>query len=509
MTTDLAELRSRALASDLRRLVPDGISVVDADLDAMTTDYGRVVHRRPRVIARPHDTGEVAAVVRYARRHGITIATRAAGHSQGGQSLGECILLDMRRMSGAVHVETDGAEGCFVTEAGTTWRDVLAETVARGMIPPVLTTNHSTTTGGTHSVGGVGHSSFRFGTQADNCVGLEIVTGAGDVVCCDGDSNLELFDHALCSLGTLGVITRISHRLRRFARFTRIYELAYRDLPRLLADADRLTATDGVTYVHARCTAFKDRWIHVLSVTVEGDDHDALADDQALLRETGHVHVISRETVPYADLLRWMSTDTPLSREAAASVVRPGIDIILPASVGGAFIGEILSTVPRWLRGQVLPLVQFLRGSTLTRPMFMTPTAEPLVMLSILPSVSPDDAATMLGLLTDISAACLRAGGKHYLAGWIPFDERGWQLHFGVQWADLARLRTLYDPDGVFSNGVVPREAAAATGRAVQPPNRDASLLAATGFAHEATASTSRGPNLLSYRDLRTKHDAE
>ncbi len=488
MTTPLAALRSRALASDLRRVVPDGISVLDAELDAVTTDYGHVVHRRPRVIARPRTTDEVAAIVRHARRHGITIATRAAGHSQGGQSLGECILLDMRRMSGAVGVNSDGDEGRFSADAGTTWRNVLAETIANGMIPPVLTTNHSTTVGGTHSVGGVGHSSFRWGTQADNALGFEIVTGAGDVVRCDRESQPELFDNALCSLGTLGVITRVTHRLRRFARFTRIYELAYRDLARLFADADRLIAADRVTYIHMRGAAFKDRFIHVLSMTVEGDDPKSLAEDQVFLQEMGHVHVLSRATVPYDELLRWMSTEAPLSRDAAANVIRPGIDIILPASVGSAFIGEILSAVPRWLRGQVLPLVQFLRGSTLTRPMFMTPTAESLVLLSILPSVAPDDAANVLGLLTDISAACVRAGGKHYLAGWIPFDERGWREHFGARWADLQLLRQTYDSDGVFSDGVVPREADAATGRAVRPLNRDASLLAATGLAHQATS---------------------
>lgn len=508
MTTALAELRRRALASDLRRLVPDGVSILDAELDAVATDYGRVVHRRPRVIVRPRDTGEVAAIVRFARRSGITIATRAAGHSQGGQSLGEWILLDMRRMSGAVDVVTEGHEGSFSAAAATTWRSALAEAVASGMTPPVLTTNHSTTLGGTHSVGGVGHSSFRWGTQADNCVGLEMVTGAGDVVRCDANSRSDLFEHALCSLGTLGVMTRVSHRLRRFARMTTIHELAYRDLERLFVDADRLIAADRITYLHVRSAAFKDRWIHVLSVTVEGDDATSTAEDQAFLQAMGHVQVISRTTVPYADLLAWMSSDASVPREAA-NVVRPGIDIILPASVGGAFIGELLSTVPRWLRGQVLPLVQFLRRSTLTRPMFMTPTAESLVMLSVLPSVSPDDTASVLGLLADVGAACVRADGKHYLAGWLPFDDRGWREHFGTRWADLVRLRGSYDPDGVFSNGVVPRETVAAPDRAVEPTNRDASLLAATGFADGATSSPLRGPNLLSYRDLRGTMDAE
>jgi len=37
--------------------------------------------------------------------------------------------------------------------------------------------------GGTHAAG-LGQNSFRHGSQADNCLGLEVVTGTGDLVWC-------------------------------------------------------------------------------------------------------------------------------------------------------------------------------------------------------------------------------------------------------------------------------------------------------------------------------------
>ncbi len=478
--------RTGALASDLRCLVPQGVSVVDAELDAVTTDYGRVIHKRPLVVVRPRSAEDVAAIIRYASLNGLAMATRASAHSQGGQALGEGILLDVRGLCGFVTVDANGDGGQFAAGAATQWRDVLAATASSGFTPPVLTTNLSTTVGGTHAVGGIGHSSFRFGTQADNCVSFEIVTGTGEVMRCSGEENSELFAHALCALGQLGVITSITHRVRRFARFTRSYQLAYRDLGRLLADADRVVVADRVTFLHARTVAIRTRWVHVLSFTIESNEPISTAGDDPFLHGLGHVNVVERTDIPYQQLLQWMVGDATRPDPAAGNVVRPGIDIILPTSVGAGFIESVLGTIPRWMRDEVLPLVQFLRRATLTRPMFMAPGEDALLLLSLLPTVSRESAPHLLDLFSDISAECVRAGGKHYLAGWIPFDVRGWHEHFGARWPDLQRLLRVHDPAGVFANGLIPRYLDDATLRAEQPSNRVPPLFMAPGFAHGA-----------------------
>ena len=70
-------------------------------------------------------------------------------------------------------------------------------------MPPVLTNNLGVTVAGTLSMAGLGVASFRYGTQADNVVELEVVTGAGEIVVCSREQNRELFDMVRCGLGAV------------------------------------------------------------------------------------------------------------------------------------------------------------------------------------------------------------------------------------------------------------------------------------------------------------------
>src|SRR5688500_317919 len=94
-------------------------------------------------------------------------------------------------------------------DGGVVWRDLVAEVVPRGFVPPVLTNNLGVSVAGTTSVAGLGVASFRYGTQADNAVELEVVTGTGEVVTCSRERNAELFDVVRCGLGQFGIITKV------------------------------------------------------------------------------------------------------------------------------------------------------------------------------------------------------------------------------------------------------------------------------------------------------------
>jgi len=63
-----------------------------------------------------------------------------------------------------------------------------------GVVPPVLTNNFDVTMGGTHSAAGLGQNSFRHGSQADNCLGLEVV---GEIWFGVHRENSELFYRSL------------------------------------------------------------------------------------------------------------------------------------------------------------------------------------------------------------------------------------------------------------------------------------------------------------------------
>jgi hypothetical protein len=171
-------------------------------------DFGGIVERTPARVIRPGSPDEVAAALREAAAQGLEAVPRGAGHSTFGQSLTSGVSLDMRGLAG-VH-EVGGRQASV--GAGTTWREVLAATLPHGLTPPVLTDHLDVTVGGTISAGGIGGTSHVHGTQADNVLALDVVTG-GRVVTCSPALRPELFGAVRAGLGRHGIITGATLRL--------------------------------------------------------------------------------------------------------------------------------------------------------------------------------------------------------------------------------------------------------------------------------------------------------
>ncbi|MEK7798698.1 MAG: FAD-binding protein, partial [Acidobacteriota bacterium] len=171
------------LARDLRGLVSGQVLDDQPARIDRSGDFGRMINRLPGVVVRPASTGDVAAVIGYARRNSVPVATRAEAHTQSGQALTDGgILLDLTSLDRILAIDPQGpAADC---QAGVKWETLVRQTIPQGLVPPVLTNNLGVTIGGTISVAGLGVASFRFGAQGDHALELEVVTGAGDVVIC-------------------------------------------------------------------------------------------------------------------------------------------------------------------------------------------------------------------------------------------------------------------------------------------------------------------------------------
>lgn len=194
------------LVRDLGRIVRGDVTESFDARYARARDYGRLVARLPGAVVAPGRASDVAAVLKYASRRGIAVSSQGSAHSADGHSLCRGILLDMRSLNRVPGV--DVRSRWVEPEGGASWIDVLRGARAEGLRPPVLTSVLETTVGGTLSVGGIGPSSIRFGSQADNCLGLEVATTDGDLVWCDLTRRRNLFDLVRCGLGQFGVITR-------------------------------------------------------------------------------------------------------------------------------------------------------------------------------------------------------------------------------------------------------------------------------------------------------------
>ncbi len=93
----------------------------------------------------------------------------------------------------------------------------------------------------------------------------------------------------------------------------------------------------------------------------------------------------------------------------------------------------------------------------------MRPAGDPLLGFGILPAVPRPFLEEALPRLNQASAASVMMGGKRYLSGWINFDHRQWQAHYGEHWARVVELKKKYDPHQVLNPGFVKYEASGAT----------------------------------------------
>src|SRR6185503_6814847 len=200
-----------SLSQDLRALVRGEVLDDAAAREARSGDFGRMIRRVPGVVVRPASSADVAAVIRYARKQSVPVATRGEAHTQTGQALTDGgIALDLTSLDGIDRIDGAAAPGGpgATCGAGVKWEALVKQTVPQGLIPPVLTNNLGVTIGGTLSVAGLGVASFRHGAQGDNVLEIEAVTGAGDIVTCSPTQNQDLWNGVRSGLGQFAVITR-------------------------------------------------------------------------------------------------------------------------------------------------------------------------------------------------------------------------------------------------------------------------------------------------------------
>lgn len=455
---------------ELKSLIRGELITDEAGLEARATDFGRMIHRRPGAVVRPADTADVAAVLRYANEKGLKVATRGEAHSQTGQSLVEKgIVLDLTALNQVLSVDTAGLT--VTCQSGVVWRNLVEHLKPLGLIPRVLTNNLGVTVGGTLSVAGLGVASFRYGTQADNAVELEVVTGKGDIVVCSATQNADLFNHARSGLGQFGVITRATMKVRRFQPMVRRYFLLYDNLDVFMEDAKMLMATDRCDFLESWCVpapmGFRTvggekqtfgEWFFPLHLTVEFDPAAPPDDAKVLdgLRFYRHSHVEDEPIHDFANRLEPLFVLWKLSGYWAN--MHPWMETVLPWDSGRDYIKNVLAILPPASLGGGHILLWPCRGTTSEVPLFMRPADEWVIGFGILPGIPKERIELATQRLNMASDASEMFGGKRYLSGMIHFTKEKWAAHFGPLWPEVNRLKRTYDPNGVLNPGFIAYE---------------------------------------------------
>ncbi|QOV24403.1 FAD-binding protein [Anabaenopsis elenkinii] len=449
-----------SIIRDLKQIIAGEVTNKESELAAVSQDFGNIIQKQPQIVIRPQNSTDVAQAIKYAAQQGLTISSRAAGRSLSGQSLNQGgILLDMRNLNQIDDFRAD--ELWFQGDPGVSWKQVIDTAIPDGVIPPVLTNNFEVTLAGTLSAAGLGLSSFRYGSQADNCLALEVVTGTGDIIWCTPEENSELFYHVLCGYGQFGIITKVKNRLRKYRPYTRSYFLCYDDLDKLLHDARGLVTEgriDGLVSLFSPCLQGMSRkenqmkpliqWFYRMQITVEFDDINQI-NDRELLGNLNFYRHIHTEDLTFAQFIQ------PLGQVPhPVNTANTWIDILLPAYSAQEFISIALERIPSFLDFRTLPIGSFCLNSPNHKlPMFPLPDDQLIIGLGMYPTIPKTQVEVVLeqlNLLTDLG---FQMGGKRYMATWAEFDLPQWRSQFGDYWFTVNEIKRKYDPCGILNPG--------------------------------------------------------
>lgn len=433
-----------------------------------TTNFGHVVSARPQFLIRPKSAEDVAAAVTTAREHGVTLSTRGSGHSQSFLAVSDGgLLLDMPSLNriGSVDSKTLTVD----VEAGVHWGDLARHLSPLGLAPPVLTNNLDVTVGGTLSIAGIGVASFRYGTQGDQVVEMDVVTGAGELVTCCPDRNPDLFWSAIAGLGQVGVITRARLKLRRVKPMTRTYYLLYDDAHRFMDDAQKAMdsgrwdhleswaspSPQGTKPVSGRRQVFA-RWFFPFHLTVEFEP-DAPPDDAKLLAGLKPYENLYVDDIPTIEFFERLTPVFDLwKRGGTWEHVHPWMETVLPWETAPDLLDAILPDLPPAILVGGHVLLWPAKGATSRSRLFMRPPGENLMGFGVLPAVPPKFWPEAKPMLENASRLSIAMGGKRYLSGYVEFDDADWRAHFGPEWEFFRSSKAKFDPDGILNPGFVP-----------------------------------------------------
>jgi FAD/FMN-containing dehydrogenase len=197
------------------------LTAADTDLIGWEQDWRRRARGRALCVVRPGSTAEVAQVVR---------AVAQAGHSlvpQGGNTglavgsipddSGRQVVLSLSRLQAVRQIDADNLT--LTAEAGCVLQSLQQVAERAGLLFPLsLAAQGSCTIGGNLATNAGGTQVLRYGNARELCLGLEVVTAAGEIW--DGLSGLrkdntgyDLRDLFVGSEGTLGIITAATLKL--------------------------------------------------------------------------------------------------------------------------------------------------------------------------------------------------------------------------------------------------------------------------------------------------------
>jgi FAD/FMN-containing dehydrogenase len=195
----------------LRERVRGAVILPDSDgYEEARRVYNAMIDKRPAVIVRPVDAGDVMAAVDFARENGLDLAVRGGSHGVPGfGTVDDGVVIDLSAMRA---VRVDPRNRTARASGGATWGDFNHATGAFGLATTggIIST---TGVGGLTLGGGIGYLARGVGLSCDTLVSADVVTADGQMVIASEDANPDLFWAIRGGGGNFGVVTSLEFRL--------------------------------------------------------------------------------------------------------------------------------------------------------------------------------------------------------------------------------------------------------------------------------------------------------